>query len=177
MLRFAETQIAGAFLVETDEYRDERGGFSRLYCPEEFKRAGIDFSSTQINLSANPHRHTLRGLHFQPEPHAEAKFVRCLNGAIHDVIVDLRPESSSYLGHQAFELSRENRLGLFVPEGCAHGFLTLREDCDILYQMSRVYEPGYAAGYRYDDPAFAIAWPAPPAVIAQADLDWPAFAP
>lgn len=175
MLSFTETAIPGAFIVETGEHRDDRGAFSRLYCPKAFGDAGIDFKSQQINLSSNVRRHTLRGMHFQPNPYEEAKLVRVLQGAVYDVIADVRPESSTYMKWQAFELSRENRRALYVPAGCAHGFMTLTDDCDVLYQMDKLHEPGHAAGFRYDDPTFAINWPATPAVISKADTHWSSF--
>lgn len=175
MLRFTETAIPGAFVVETGEHRDDRGAFSRLYCPKAFSDAGIVFNSTQINLSSNTHRHTLRGMHFQHEPYAEAKFVRVLAGVIFDAIADIRPDSPTYMTWQGFELSRANRKGLLVPAGCAHGFMTLGDDCDVLYQMDRLHEPGHAAGFRHDDPTFAITWPAEPAVMSDADRNWSDF--
>lgn len=175
MLSFSGTDIEGVFVVDTGEIPDERGAFSRLYCPKAFADAGIPFTSQQINLSSNKRRHTLRGMHFQRPPYAEAKLVRVLSGAIYDVVADIRPHSSTYRQWQAFELSRENRKALVIPTGCAHGFLTLADDCDVLYQMDRIHEPGHAAGFRFDDPAFAINWPAQPAVLSQADLDWAGF--
>lgn len=159
--------------VEAEPRADQRGFFARIYCPEEFAAAGIAFSSTQINLSRNDRAHTLRGMHWQEAPHAEAKLVRVTAGAIHDVVIDLRPESPAFRRWQAFRLDAERANALFIPEGCAHGFLTLEDDTDVLYQMGRPYVGGQARGLRYDDPAFAIAWPAAPAVIAEADLAWP----
>ncbi|MCA1952221.1 MAG: dTDP-4-dehydrorhamnose 3,5-epimerase family protein [Hyphomicrobiales bacterium] len=172
---FEPTALPGAFLIRPEPHRDARGFFVRLFCPEECAAAGLDFTNVQINLSRNPVRHTLRGLHFQAAPHAEAKIVRVTRGAIHDVIVDLRPGSPTRLRHAAFRLDAEGAEALFVPEGFAHGFLTLEPETDVLYQMGRAHVPGQARGYRYDDPAFAIAWPAPPALIGPADLAWPAF--
>ncbi|GGE88754.1 dTDP-4-dehydrorhamnose 3,5-epimerase family protein [Stappia taiwanensis] len=176
MLSFQATDLQDVVLVETGAHRDERGAFARLYCPEAFAAAGIAFTPSQINLSTNTLRHTLRGLHFQAAPWAEAKFVRVVTGAIYDVVLDLRPDSPSYRRWQAFELSADNLRGLFIPEGCAHGFLTLEDDTGVLYQMGRPYEPGHAAGIRYDDPAFAIDWPAAPVLISRADREWPLFA-
>ncbi|WP_374730135.1 dTDP-4-dehydrorhamnose 3,5-epimerase family protein [Stappia sp.] len=175
MLDFTETGIAGLVRVETGAHEDARGAFMRLFCPQEFEAAGIVFPSSQINLSTNHRRHTLRGMHWQDPPHAEAKIVRVVAGAIFDVVADLRPDSPSYGKWEGFDLSAENRRALVIPQGCAHGFLTLADDTSVLYQMDRLHVPGQARGFRYDDPAFAIDWPAEPAVISEADLAWPAF--
>lgn len=154
---------------------DARGSFARLYCPEAFARAGITFNAVQMNLSANDRAHTLRGMHYHHAPFAEAKVVQVVSGKIYDVVADMRPDSATYMQWQSFELSRDNGCGLYVPEGCAHGFLSLSDNADVLYVMGRMYEPGHAAGFRYDDPAFGIEWPAQPKMIAQADLDWSSF--
>lgn len=175
MLSFAPTNLAGVVQFQRHPPSDARGSFARLYCPAAFAEAGISFDAVQMNLSANHTAHTLRGMHYQDPPFAEPKVVQVVSGAIFDVIADIRPTSPTYMQWQGFELSRENGCGLFVPEGCAHGFLTLSDNTDVLYVMGRMYEPGHAAGFRYDDPAFAIDWRAQPQVIAPADLDWPAF--
>lgn len=175
MLTFQTTSIEGLWLVASKPHTDERGAFMRLYCPKAFQEAGIDFTSTQVNLSTNPRRHTLRGMHWQDPPHAEAKLVRVVAGAAYDVVADLRPDSPSYLGWQAFELSAENGSALLIPEGCAHGFLTLCDNTSVLYQMGREHLPGQARGFCYNDPSFAIEWPGSPAVISDADLAWPFF--
>lgn len=175
MLSFERARIDGVLSVSAKVHEDERGSFMRLYCPTAFRAAGIDFTSTQVNLSANRRRHTLRGMHWQDVPHAEAKLVRVVTGAIHDVVADLRPESPTFMRWQAFELSAENGRALFVPEGCAHGFMTLCDETSVLYQMGREHVPGQARGFRYDDPAFAIDWPAEPEVVSDADLGWSAF--
>ncbi|MDH7796124.1 MULTISPECIES: dTDP-4-dehydrorhamnose 3,5-epimerase family protein [unclassified Beijerinckia] len=174
-MRFAATKIAGVTLITLEPHRDERGFFARIYCPEEFAAAGIDFTSTQINLSRNPARHTLRGLHYQDAPFAEAKVVRPVRGSIYDVAVDLRRDSATYGQWVAQELSAERGDALYIAEGLAHGFLTLEPDTDVVYQMGRPYVPGQARGLRYDDPALAISWPAAPAMIGTQDLNWPAF--
>jgi dTDP-4-dehydrorhamnose 3,5-epimerase len=168
-MHFIETAIAGVMVVEATPRHDARGAFARLYCPEEFAAAGIAFASSQVNLSANPARHTLRGMHFQRPPQAESKLVRVVRGAAYDVALDLRPESPTHLKWVAAELSADNLRALFLPEGIAHGFLTLEPDTDVLYQMGRPYRPGFEDGVRWDDPAFAIAWPHPPAVISARD--------
>lgn len=172
-MKFRATDIPGVMEVEAEPRADARGFFARIYCPEEFAAAGIAFSSTQINLSRNDRAHTLRGMHWQDPPHAEAKLVRVTSGAVHDVVIDLRPDSPTFRRWRAFRLDARKANALFIPEGCAHGFLTLADETDVLYQMSRPYVGGQARGLRYDDPGFAIDWPAAPAVIAQADLAWP----
>jgi dTDP-4-dehydrorhamnose 3,5-epimerase len=171
-----QTAIHGLFSIALAPHVDERGFFARLYCPEEFSRAGISFASTQINLSRNTAALTLRGLHYQTEPYAEAKIVRCTRGRIFDVAVDLRPDSPTYRRWSGHELDAQTGGALFIPEGCAHGFLTLTADTDVLYQMGRMFEPGHAAGVRWDDPAIAIHWPAQPCVISEADRTWPLLA-
>jgi dTDP-4-dehydrorhamnose 3,5-epimerase len=170
---FHATNIAGVVEIEAEPHRDARGFFARLYCPEELARAGLDFVSTQINLSRNEAAYTLRGMHWQDPPCAEAKIVRVVSGAVHDVVIDLRPDSATFRRWIARRLDAERANALLVPEGCAHGFLTLEPCTDVLYQMSRAYVPGYARGLRYDDPDIGIVWPGVPKVIADADLDWP----
>ena len=172
---FQQTSIPGCFLIEPEPRYDERGAFARLFCTEEFAAQGIDFVPAQINRSHNIARHTLRGLHFQDPPHAEAKLVGVSKGAIFDVAVDLRPDSPAFRRWCAFELDAASGRQVYIPEGCAHGFLTLGPGSEVSYVMGRHHVPGQAKGYRYDDPAFAITWPAAPDVIGQADLAWPAF--
>lgn len=167
------TALAGVFELELEPMADERGFFARAFCGDELSKAGIAFTSTQINISRNTDRHTLRGMHFQPAPYAEAKLVRCVRGRIFDVIADIRPDSPTYRNWISVILDAARANAIFVPEGCAHGFLTLEPECDVLYQMGRPYVPGQARGFRYDDPGFAITWPAPPAIISPADLGWP----
>jgi dTDP-4-dehydrorhamnose 3,5-epimerase len=173
-VRFAGTEIPGVVLVESDPHRDARGLFARLYCPEEFAAAGIDFRPTQVNLSTNAQALTLRGMHFQKPPFAESKLVRVVRGRAWDCAVDLRPGPAQ--GRWiARELTAEGMEALFLPEGVAHGFLTLEPETHILYQMGRPHVPGHADGVRWDDPAFGIAWPEPPAVVADQDRAWPDF--
>lgn len=172
-MRFIATEIAGVFEIEAEPRRDERGFFARVYCPEEFAAAGIDFQSAQINLSRNFARFTLRGMHWQDPPFAEAKVVRAASGAAHDVVVDLRGDSPTFRRWIARRLDAERANALFIPEGCAHGFLTLEPQTDLLYQMSRSFVPGHARGLRWDDPGIGIVWPAEPAVISESDLAWP----
>ena len=170
-MRFLPTAVAGVHLVEAEPESDERGFFARLYCPQEFAAAGISFSPRQTSLSYNRHRLTLRGLHYTTEP--EAKLVRCTRGRIFDVAVDLRKDSPTFTRWCGFELDAALARSLFIPAGVAHGFLTLVENCDVLYQVDRIYRPGFDAGLRWDDPAFAVAWPARPDVISSRDAAFP----
>jgi len=172
-MRFTPTEIAGVVRVDVEPHRDDRGLFARLHCPDEFAAAGIPFSPAQTSVSRNPMRHTLRGMHYQPAPHGESKLVRVTCGRIFDVAVDLRPSSPTYRRWTAAELSAENLAALFIPEGIAHGFLTLEPDTDVVYQIAPMFRPGHEAGVRWDDPAFGIAWPAPPALISPRDAAYP----
>jgi dTDP-4-dehydrorhamnose 3,5-epimerase len=172
-MRFSDTEIPGVVLVDVDAHADERGAFARLHCPDEFAAAGHPFEPVQTSLSRNPRTGTLRGMHYQRAPHGEAKLVRCIRGRIFDVALDLRPESPTRLRWTAAELSAENARALLVPPGVAHGFLTLEPDADVLYQIAPKFEAGREAGVRWDDPAFAIAWPARPALISERDATYP----
>jgi dTDP-4-dehydrorhamnose 3,5-epimerase len=172
---FTSTQLEGALLVDIEPREDERGFFARTWCREELAAQGLDTEIAQESLSYNRLRGTIRGLHFQHPPHEENKIVRCLRGAIFDVIIDLKPNSSSFLQWQGFELTAENRRALYIPKGFAHGFQTLVDHCEIAYQISAFYAPQAAAGYRYDDIAFRIAWPLPVSMISDRDLGWPNF--
>jgi dTDP-4-dehydrorhamnose 3,5-epimerase len=175
---FEETPVAGAFVVDVEPVEDERGFFARFFCRREFADRGLNPDVVQCNLSFNVHAGTLRGLHFQRPPHEEAKLIRCVRGAIWDVVLDLRPDSSSYLRWHGVELTADNRRMLFVPEGCAHGFQTLVPETEVLYQMSAGYAPDAGAGVRWDDPAFGIRWPdAGDRVISPKDASWPAYEP
>jgi dTDP-4-dehydrorhamnose 3,5-epimerase len=172
---FTGTQLDGARQIDLDRREDERGFFARIWCRQELAAQGLDPDIAQESLSFNRHRGTVRGLHFQRPPHEETKIVRCTRGAIFDVIVDRRPRSASYLRWQGFELTAENRKALYVPKGFAHGFQTLTDNAEIIYQISEFYAPNSAGGYRYDDVAFGIAWPLAVTVISERDLSWPAF--
>ena len=163
----------GGKSFDIEPHADERGSFARLQCPEEFAAAGHSLVPAQTSLSRNCKAGTLRGLHYQPAPHAETKLVRTVRGRMFDVAIDLRRDSSTYRQWTAAELSAENARALLIPEGVAHGFLTLEPDTDVLYQISPKFEPGHEAGVRWDDPAFAIAWPAPPALISERDATYP----
>jgi dTDP-4-dehydrorhamnose 3,5-epimerase len=158
-MKITPLEIYGSYIIEREPYKDDRGYFARLYCEKEFKNAGIDMNIKQMNLCENKQKGTLRGMHYQSGSYAENKLVSCTRGKIFDVFVDLRVESPTYLKYNSYELSEENGKMLYIPEGCAHGYLTLSQDCQILYLMSEFYEPGHSAGYRYDDPSFNIKWP------------------
>jgi dTDP-4-dehydrorhamnose 3,5-epimerase len=172
---FTETPLKGAFLIDLEPRTDERGFFARTFCRREFEENGLNPGIAQCNLSFNLRAGTLRGMHFQKAPAREAKLVRCVRGRIHDVIVDLRPQSATFRDHFAVDLNAENRRALFVPESFAHGFQTLADETEVEYQMSEFYRPDHATGFRYDDPAFAIPWPLPVSVISGQDLEWPVF--
>lgn len=169
---FRQTPLRGVVEVEAAPNHDDRGAFARLYCPAEFAEAGIAFAPSQVNLSTNTRALTLRGLHYQEPPYAEAKLVRAVAGRVWDVAVDLRPGPGRGRWH-AVELDAGRMNAVFLPEGVAHGFLTLTEGAAVLYQMGRMFEPGHGRGIRWDDPDLAIAWPAAPAVISEADRSWP----
>jgi dTDP-4-dehydrorhamnose 3,5-epimerase len=174
-LRFEATTLAGAWLIEPVPARDERGFFARTFCAREFADHGLATGFVQHSASQSATKATLRGMHFQRTPHGEAKVVSCLKGAIWDVIIDLRPESTTYRQWQGFELTAENHRRLYVPEGFAHGFQTLCDDTEVGYLISAFYSPLAAAGVRHDDPAFAIEWPLPVTVISEKDRTWPAW--
>ena len=174
-MRFIETPLAGAYVIEAERFEDERGFFVRTFCEREFAERGLNPRVAQTNLSYNERRGTLRGMHYQKAPHAEAKLVRCTMGAIHDVIIDLRPDSATYTDHLAVRLDADNRTMLYIPEGFAHGFLTLADRTEVAYQMSTPYSPGHGAGVRWNDPAFGIAWPEPVRVIIERDRAYPDY--
>jgi dTDP-4-dehydrorhamnose 3,5-epimerase len=174
-MRFTATDIEGVVIVDLDVIADERGSFSRLHCPQEFAAAGHPFTPLQTSLSRNAQAHTLRGMHYEAEPHAEAKLVRATRGAIFDVAVDLRTDSPTYLRWTGTELSAANGRALLIGKGMAHGFITLEGDTDVLYQIDRIFEPGHGRGVRWNDPAFAIEWPGPPSVISERDASYPDY--
>lgn len=169
---FHETALHGLWLIEPERIADERGFFARVYCENEFRAHGIEFRMVQANVSYNHHSGTLRGMHFQAEPHGEAKLIRCISGSLYDVIIDLVPTSPTFRLWTAIELSAANRLSLYVPPGMAHGFQTLTDDTEVLYQMGEFYYPELARGLRYDDPAFKINWPLPISVISERDQSY-----
>lgn len=173
---FSATEIAGAFLIRPERREDERGFFARTWCEREFTEHGIDPRIVQHSVSFNRRRGTLRGMHFQAPPHAENKLVSCSAGSIFDVIVDLRADSPSYRRWLGFNLTAENLDALFVPGGCAHGFITLADDTVVRYDISEFHSPGAERGIRYDDPAFGVVWPLAPVVISPRDLGFPPYA-
>lgn len=170
---FEESPIRGAYVVRLEPLVDQRGFFARSWCHGEFENAGLDSDLSQCNISFNNSRGTLRGMHFQAQPHGETKLVRCVRGRIYDVIIDLRRESQSYMDHFAIELGADNRLALYVPKGFAHGFLTLTDDAEVHYQMSDSYVADAGRGVRWNDPAFGIEWPAKVRVISERDSSYP----
>ena len=174
---FTETGLRGVFIVELELRKDNRGFFARTFCAKEFEAQGLKPTVAQCNLSFNYRKGTLRGMHYQMAPHAETKLVRCTRGAIYDAIADLRPDSATYLSQITIELTAENRQALYIPEGFAHGFQTLTDETEVIYQMGEFYTPGSAYGLRYDDPALAIDWPLPISEISDRDLAWPLFRP
>jgi dTDP-4-dehydrorhamnose 3,5-epimerase len=172
-MKFEETCLKGAWLIDLDPVEDDRGFFARAFCQQEFAGHGLKPEVVQSNLSYNAQKGTLRGLHYQLPPAAEAKFIRCISGAIYDVIVDMRPDSPTYLQHVGVELSASNRQALYIPEMFAHGYQALADNAEVLYQVSEFYTPGVERGLRYDDPRLAIEWPAAVTVISDKDRDWP----
>jgi dTDP-4-dehydrorhamnose 3,5-epimerase len=174
-LRFIETEISGAFLVEIDPVHDDRGFFARTFCREEFSRHGLETEFPQISLSHNTRRGTLRGLHYQAEPYAEVKVVRCVRGSVFDVVVDLRPRSPTYCRWVGRELSEANHSAFYIPKGVAHGFFTLSDASELEYQISTSYMSASARGVRWNDPAFGIVWPEVPRVMSARDQSYEDF--
>ena len=173
---FEALELSGAALVKMERHCDERGFFARSVCVEEFHAHGLPGEFVQSSVSWNRRRGTVRGMHFQWPPSREGKLVRCLRGAIHDVLLDLRPAEPTYLRHRALRLDQDNRDAVFIPSGVAHGFQTLADDSEVLYQMTDVEAPALASGVRWNDPAFGIPWPiASDIVIAQRDATYPDF--
>jgi dTDP-4-dehydrorhamnose 3,5-epimerase len=178
-MQFLQTPLPGVWLVELDLLGDERGWFARTFDAEEFRTRGMNPDVAQCNASFNAKRDTIRGMHFQAEPHGESKLVRCVRGAIFDVAVDLRADSPTHRSWHGVELSAENRRALHIPAGLAHGFQTLTDECEVLYQMGAPYVPDAARGVRFDDPAFAIQWPQPHGALTISDRDrsYPDYSP
>ena len=178
-MRFLAALLTGAWVIEPELLGDERGWFARTFDAEEFHARGLNPAVVQCNASFNARSGTLRGMHYQAEPHGESKLVRCVRGAIFDVAVDLRPDSPTYRRWHGVELSAENARAFYIPAGLAHGFQTLTDDCEVLYQMGHRYVPGAARGVRWDDPVFAIEWPEPRGerTISEKDRAYPDFEP
>ena len=159
-ITFRETKLKGAFVIEPEEFKDDRGFLKRSFSQQEFAEHGLNPNVAECNISFSKNRYTIRGMHFQRPPFAQAKLVRCTKGAVYDVIIDLRPDSPTFKQWIGETLTEENRLMLYVPEGFAHGFQTLEDDSEVFYQMSQVYTPNSEGGVRWNDPAFGIEWPA-----------------
>lgn len=172
---FTETNIPGAYVIDLEPIPDDRGFFARAFCRDEFAAHGLTTEVAQCNLSLSTERGTLRGMHYQVAPHREAKLVRCTRGRFFDVCLDLRPDSPTFTQWTGVELSADNRRALFIPEGCAHGFLTLEDDTEIYYQISAAYAPDAQRGVRYDDPAFGIDWPGEVRTVKARDMAYPDF--
>ncbi|MDP9224277.1 MAG: dTDP-4-dehydrorhamnose 3,5-epimerase family protein [Actinomycetota bacterium] len=169
---FSETRLSGAFVIDLDRKEDNRGFFARAFCQHEFAQHGLNPVIAQANVAFNRRKGTVRGMHFQFPPSAETKLVRCTRGAILDIIVDLRPESSTYLEHVAVELNEDNGRALYVPERFAHGYQVLEDDTDTSYQVGEFYTPGVEGGLRHDDSRLGLEWPLPLAEISEKDLGW-----
>lgn len=172
---FQETELKGAFIIEIEKIQDNRGFFARSFCQREFEKHGLNTQVVQANVSYNRNEGTLRGMHYQAAPYGEVKLVRCTQGAIYDVIIDLRPDSPTYKQWIGVELTSENYKMLYVPENFAHGFQTLEDNTGVTYQVSQFYSPGSERGARYNDPAFGIQWPVEVRVISDKDKSWPDY--
>lgn len=173
---FQETSIPGAWLVDLTRIEDHRGFFARAWSAAEFSEMGLPTHFPNINFSLSIRMGTIRGIHYQKTPHAEAKFVRCTRGALYDVIIDLRPDSPAYLQWAGFEIRADSHQAIFVPAGCAHGVKTLHDQTEMLYMVSACHHPEAEGGIRWDDPFFAIGWPDPErAIVSEKDLTWPDF--
>jgi dTDP-4-dehydrorhamnose 3,5-epimerase len=174
---FTPVPLDGAWLVDLERHEDDRGFFARTWCRREFEDRGLDATLVQCSLSHNRRRGTLRGMHWQEAPHQEVKLVRCVRGAVWDVIIDLRPGSPGYTRHYGVELTASSGRALYVPAGFAHGFVTLEDETEVFYQMSEFYAPGSARGVRWDDPAFGISWPVEEPSMNERDAGYPDFVP
>jgi len=173
---FSETKLQGAFVMDLERHEDERGFFARAFCQREFQAYGLNPVIAQANIGFNRYKGTVRGMHFQYPPSAETKLVRCSRGAVLDTIVDLRPESPTYLHHVSVELSADNHRGIFIPERFAHGYQTLEDHTETTYQVGEFYTPGAEGGLLFDDPRLGLTWPLPVTVISEKDRRWPALA-
>lgn len=176
-MKFTPTRFADAWLIELEPIGDERGFFARSFCVNEFRDKGLETTFAQHSRSLSSDKGTLRGMHFQTAPHSEVKLVSCLQGALYDVIIDLRPASPTFRQWQGFELSAANRHQLYIPKGFAHGFQTLEENTEVNYLISEFYAPQAASGVRYNDPQFDITWPLAITVLSEKDQNWPDYSP
>jgi len=175
---FVETKLKGALIVEPEKLEDQRGFFARVWCQKEFEAYGLNPTVAQINISFNKNRGAIRGLHYQTAPNEEAKLIRCTKGAIYDVIIDLRPDSTTYLEWIGVELTADNHMMLYVPENFAHGYQSLTDDTEIFYPVSQFYSPESVQGVRWNDPTFSIDWPqVDNLVISEQDKSWPDYSP
>ena len=174
---FTPTALEGAFVIEPEPAADTRGLFARTWCRRELEARGLETAIAQCSTSFNKRKGTLRGMHYQAAPFAETKIVRCTRGSIHDVIIDLRPQSATFTHHVAVVLTAEDRKALYIPVGFAHGFQTLEDDTEVLYQISEFYSPEHSRGVRWDDPAFQIAWPPDDRTMSERDRSYPDFRP
>jgi dTDP-4-dehydrorhamnose 3,5-epimerase len=175
-MQFQQTPIAGAWLVTPEPRADERGSFARVWCRDEFATHGLRADFVQCNSSVSRQRGTLRGLHYQAPPHEEIKLVSCLRGRVFDVAVDLRPDSPTFRAWFGVELAHDAGTMMYVPRGCAHGYLTLEDDSEVMYPVTALYVPSAERGLRWDDPAIGVTWPIPPVVMSDKDRQWPDFA-
>ena len=171
-MKFIETKLKGAYIIEIEPISDDRGFFARSWCQQEFRNRGLNPNLVQCNISFNLRKGTLRGMHYQAKPHEEAKLVRCTKGAIYDVIIDIRPDSFTFKKWIAVELSSENHKMLYIPEGFAHGFQTLEDNTEVFYQMSEFYHPAGARGICWDDPEFQLEWQLTSKIISERDLSY-----
>jgi len=174
-LKFCKTPLQDVYVIELDRLEDDRGFYARGWCQREFSENGMKLPFVQANMSFSKKKGTLRGMHYQEQPHYEAKLMRCINGAIYECVIDLRPGSATYKKSYGVELSAENRKMLFVPGGFANGFLTLEDNSEVFYQVTEFYHPESECGVRFDDPAFGIEWPIAPVSISDKDRNWPDF--
>lgn len=174
-MKFIEQALLGVFVIEIERQEDSRGWFARSWAEEEMASRGLATHFSQCSISYNKKRGTVRGMHYQVAPHEEAKLVSCIRGSIIDAVVDLRPESDTYMKHIAIELSAENHRIVYIPAGCAHGFQSQEDETEVYYQISAPYAPDFARGMRWNDPLFAITWPLPVSVISDRDRDYPDF--
>jgi dTDP-4-dehydrorhamnose 3,5-epimerase len=172
---FITTKLSGVFIIEPEPHKDNRGFFARTFCAREFKERGLAAEFVQCSISVNPAKGTLRGLHYQLAPSCECKLVRCTSGAIHDVVVDLRQGSATYLQHLAVELTARNRRALYIPEMVAHGLQTLADETEVFYQINEFHAPGKSTGLRFDDPKLGIRWPLSVTAINDKDRNWPSL--
>lgn len=174
-MRFSKTGVSGAYVIDVDRIGDSRGYFGRLWCEKELAQFGIACHIAQSNVGFSPKAGTLRGLHYQKPPHQEVKIVRCTRGAVFDIVVDIRPDSPTFREWHGLELNPDNGSMLYVPEGCATGYLTLEDDSEIYYHTTKPYAPDAASGIRYDDPLFKIQWPREVVILSDSDKGWPDF--